>query len=82
MAHPVVAAAGTERELAQSALPAVDHVHVEVSGTKLRAVCTRALSAPVILEAPVPAHQAHGDVALVVKKGADVELAGVAVRKN
>ncbi len=78
-----VAADGTEHELAQStALASVDHVRVEVSGTKLRAVCTHRPQPPVTLEAPVPAHQAHGDVALVVKKGADVELAGVTVRRN
>jgi len=77
-----VGADGVEHELAQSsALSSVNHVHVEVRGTKLRAVCTQNGQMPVILEAPVPAHQAHGDVALAVKKGTTLELAGVTVRR-
>jgi hypothetical protein len=77
-----VAADGAEHELAQSsALGSVNHVHVEVRGTKLRAVCTQNGQAPVVLEAPVPAHQAHGDVALAVKKGTTLELASVTVRR-
>ncbi len=78
---------GGEHELAQSvALSSVEHVHVEVRGTTIHALCThRPPSGPAqtaSLEAPVPAHQAHGDVALVVKKGASVELDGVVVRRN
>jgi hypothetical protein len=77
-----VGADGTEHELSQSsALASVNHVHVEVRGTKLRAVCTQNGQTPVVLEAPVPAHQAHGDVALVVKKGTSLELGGVTVRR-
>jgi hypothetical protein len=80
-----VAAGGGERELAQStALAQVDHVHVAVHGAKIRAVCTRRGRPPqtASLEAPVPAHQAHGDVAILVKKGTSLELSGVAVRRN
>jgi hypothetical protein len=78
-----VGADGVEHELAQSsALQSVSHVHVEVRGTKLRAVCTQSgLAVPAVLEAPVPAHQAHGDIALAVKKGTSLELAGVTVRR-
>src|SRR5581483_3868369 len=72
-----VGADGAEHELAQSsALATVQHVHVEVRGNKLRAVCTQSGQAPVVLEAPVPAHQAHGDVAIAVKKGTSLELGG------
>lgn len=78
-----VGADGVEHELAQSsALQSVSHVHVEVRGTKLRAVCTQSgASTPAVLEAPVPAHQAHGDIAIAVKKGTSLELAGVTVRR-
>jgi hypothetical protein len=77
-----VGADGVEHELSQSsALTAVNHVHVEVRGTKLRAVCTQNGQTPVVLEAPVPAHQAHGDVALHAKKGTTLELGAVAVRR-
>ncbi len=80
-----VAADGTEHELAQSTtLSSVEHVHVEVRGTTIRAICThRAQPAQTAsLEAPVPAHQAHGAVALFVKKGASVELDSVVLRRN
>lgn len=78
---------GTEHELAQSvALASVEHVHVEVRGTTIHALCTHRVAggAPqtAALEAPVPAHQAHGDVALVVKKGASVELGAISMRRN
>ncbi len=80
-----VAADGAEHELAQStALGSVEHVHVETRGNTIRATCTHRAQPPqtAALEAPVPAHQAHGDVALVVKKGADVELDAVTLRRN
>jgi len=77
---------GGEREVAQStALASVEHVHVEVRGTTMRALCThRGAGTPqnATLEAPVPAHQAHGDVALVVKKGSSVHLSAIALRRN
>jgi len=79
------AADGTEHELAQStALGSVEHIHVEIHGNTIRATCTHRGQPPqtAALEAPVPAHQAHGDVALVVKKGADVELDAVTLRRN
>ncbi len=78
-----VGADGVEHELAQStSLQSVSHVHVEVRGTKLRAVCTQSgLPTPAVLEAPVPAHQAHGDIALAVRKGTSLELGGVTVRR-
>ena len=74
-----------ERELAQStALTRVDHVHVEVKGSTIRAVCTHRGRPPqsASLEAPVPAHEAHGDVALALKKGTSLELSGVTLRRN
>ncbi len=80
-----VASDGTEHELAQStALGSIEHVHVEVRGNTIRATCThRAQPAQTAsLEAPVPAHQAHGDVALVIKKGAALELDAVSLRRN
>ena len=78
-----VGADGVEHELAQSnAVQSVSHVHVEVRGTHLRAICTQSgLPTPAVLEAPVPAHQAHGDIALAPKKGTNLELAGVTVRR-
>jgi hypothetical protein len=79
------AADGTEHELAQSTtLGSVEHVHVEIHGSTIRATCTHRAQPPqtASLEAPVPAHQAHGDVALVVKKGVSVELDAVTLRRN
>ncbi len=83
----IVNRSGGERELAQSvALPSVEHVHVEIRGTTIHALCThRPASGPpqtATLEAPVPAHQAHGDIALVVKKGSSVELDSIVIRRN
>ena len=80
-----VAPDGAERELAQSTvLASVDHVHVDVRGTTLRATCTRRAQPGITaaLEAPVPAHQAHGDVAFLVKKGSAAELDAVTLRRN
>jgi hypothetical protein len=74
-----------ERELAQStALPRVDHVHVAAHGSTIRAVCTHRGRPPqsASLEAPIPAHMAHGDVAIVVKRGTSLELGGVALRHD
>ena len=34
------------------------------------------------LEAPVPAHQSHGAVALYVKKGASAEFEAIVIRRN
>jgi hypothetical protein len=79
------AADGAEHELAQStALGSVEHIHVEIHGNTIRATCTHRTQPPqtASLEAPVPAHQAHGDVALVVKKGVSVELDAVTLRRN
>jgi len=80
-----VAADGSEHELAQStALGSIEHIHIEIRGNTIRATCTHrgTPAQTAALEAPVPAHQSHGDVAFVVKKGASVELDAVSLRRN
>ena len=79
-----IASNGTERDLAQGTLPDVDHVHVAVKGGTIRVTCTHRARPPqsASLEAPVPAHQMRGDVALVVKKGTSLELDAVTIRRN
>jgi hypothetical protein len=74
---------GGEHELASSvALSSVDHVHVEIRNGVIHALCTHRASPAqtAALEAPVPAHQAHGDAAVAVQKGSSVELDNVMVR--
>ncbi|HEY1958399.1 MAG TPA: hypothetical protein VGH28_22435 [Polyangiaceae bacterium] len=74
-----------ERELSSSTtLSQVDHVHVAAHGATIRAICTHRARPPqsASLEAPIPAHMAHGDVAIVLKRGTSIELDGVALRHD
>jgi len=74
-----------EHTLAEStALPSVEHVHVDIRGDKIHVICTHQGRAPqtVSLEAPVPQQLTAGDVAFVVKKGVTLEIASPSVRRN
>ncbi len=72
-----------ERELAgSSTIPRVDHVRLSIKDRKLQATLTRKgqKGTPLRLEAVAPSPLAHGDVALVARKGSWMELSGLRVR--